>query len=118
MPSNFSPMIAVFLEQKRALQKTTAELENTLHSLDITAVQAVVICILADCPDCSQTDLVNNSGIDRSTMADIMPRLIERRLIERQRCQKDARINRVALTNAGTEIHKKILGLSAQELPA
>lgn len=53
---------------------------------------------------CSQTRLVSASGVDRSTLAEILKRLARRSLIKRKRKNKDdAREQIVALTAAGSE---------------
>ena len=49
----------------------------------------------------SQTDLVNQTGIDRSTLADMIARMIKKGLLSRQRTKADARANSVSITAAG-----------------
>ncbi len=39
----------------------------------------------------SQTDIVNLTGIDRSTLADIVRRLVKKGLLQRRRTKQDAR---------------------------
>jgi DNA-binding MarR family transcriptional regulator len=49
----------------------------------------------------TQTDLVKATGIDRSTLADLVARMITKGLLERERSTADARAKAVRLTDAG-----------------
>lgn len=49
----------------------------------------------------SQTTLVELTGIDRSTVADIVRRLVERGLLQRRRTRQDARMYALRLTAKG-----------------
>jgi len=54
-------------------------------------------------PETSQTALVNATGIDRSTLADIVRRLVDSGLLQRKRMAFDARMYAVGLTEAGRD---------------
>ena len=49
----------------------------------------------------SQTDLVKATGIDRSTLADLVARMLTRELLARERSLTDARANLVRIADAG-----------------
>ncbi len=49
----------------------------------------------------SQTDLVRATGIDRSTLADMIARMIKKGLLSRKRTKADARANAVSITATG-----------------
>lgn len=49
----------------------------------------------------SQTDLVHETGIDRSTLADMIARMIKKGLLSRKRTKDDARANAVSITPSG-----------------
>jgi DNA-binding MarR family transcriptional regulator len=49
----------------------------------------------------TQSGLVKATGIDRSTLADLVARMIAKGLLERERSSVDARANAVRLTDAG-----------------
>ena len=51
----------------------------------------------------SQTDLVERTGIDRSTLADIIRRMLKKGLVSRRRTRHDARVYSVKLTDTGRE---------------
>ena len=49
----------------------------------------------------SQTELVDKTGIDRSTLADLVARLLKKGLLQRKRTKEDARANSIRLSAAG-----------------
>ncbi len=68
---------------------------------DLTPRQFAVMKAISDSEDPSQTTLVELTGIDRSTMADIVRRLISKGLVQRRRTRRDARMYAVRLTEKG-----------------
>jgi DNA-binding MarR family transcriptional regulator len=68
---------------------------------DLTPRQFAVLSTVAKAEDVSQTALVDATGIDRSTLADIVRRLVERGLLARRRTKQDARMYAVRLSAAG-----------------
>ena len=67
----------------------------------ITQRQYAVLAAVEAYEGLTQTDLVRTTGIDRSTLADMVARMIVKGLLERQRSTADARANAVSLTQAG-----------------
>ena len=67
----------------------------------MTVRQAVVLKAVLDNSGGSQTDLVNATGVDRSTLADIVRRLHRRGWLQRKRTKEDARAYAVQLTPEG-----------------
>lgn len=61
---------------------------------------AVLITVDAN-EDISQTGLVEATGIDRSTLADVVRRLVTRGWLARKRTKHDARMYAVRLTSKG-----------------
>jgi DNA-binding MarR family transcriptional regulator len=57
--------------------------------------------VVADEEGLTQTDLVERTGIDRSTLADIVARLLGRGLIQRRRAKDDARAYAIKLSPQG-----------------
>ena len=68
---------------------------------DLTPRQYAVLVSVAENEGLSQTDLVARTGIDRSTLADIIRRLLRKGLLQRRRTRRDARTYAVRLTTAG-----------------
>lgn len=56
----------------------------------------------------SQTGLVEKTGIDRSTLADIVRRMLDKDLVQRQRTAEDARAYAVRLTRKGSTMLRKM----------
>jgi DNA-binding MarR family transcriptional regulator len=66
-----------------------------------TPRQFAILLSVFQHPGLNQTDLVRLSGIDRSTLAEILGRLVERGLIRRERTSADQRTNALFITPAG-----------------
>jgi len=60
----------------------------------------------------SQTHLVERTGIDRSTLADIVRRMLKKGLLQRRRTREDARAYAVKLTEEGSRVLKSADPLS------
>lgn len=85
----------------RASQAGEDLLQTDPRSIDLTARQFVVLEHLAVNEGASQRKLVDSTGIDRSTMADIVRRLVAKAFIKRTRSKSDARAYEVVLTAKG-----------------
>lgn len=71
---------------------------------DLTPRQYAVLAALEMLESASQTQIVDATGIDRSTLADIVKRLVKRGLLNRRRSRSDARAYVVRLTPEGKEM--------------
>jgi MarR family transcriptional regulator, temperature-dependent positive regulator of motility len=67
----------------------------------LTQRQYVVLVAVASKEGLTQSDLVSITGIDRSTLADMVARMTTKGTLERQKSAADARANTVTLTDAG-----------------
>lgn len=67
----------------------------------LTPRQFAVLLTVEQNEGLSQTDLVRLTGIDRSTLADMISRLLKRDLLARKRTESDQRANAVRITPAG-----------------
>ena len=67
----------------------------------ITQRQYAVLCAVSAHEGLSQIELVRFTGIDRSTLAQLVGRMIGKGLLARERSSTDNRINAVRLTDAG-----------------
>ena len=75
-----------------------------MAGLDLTPRQFAVLLTVAQNEGLSQTDLVLLTGIDRSTLADIVRRMLKKGLLQRRRTREDARAYAVKLTDEGARI--------------
>lgn len=67
----------------------------------LTQRQFAVLAAVKSNDGLSQTDLVRATGIDRSTVAELVARMTSGGLLARQRAAGDGRINMVRLTDLG-----------------
>jgi len=67
----------------------------------ITQRQFTVLAAAGAVEGTTQNDLVRATGIDRSTLADLVARMLAKGLLERERSATDARANSVRLSPAG-----------------
>ncbi|HVT54610.1 MAG TPA: MarR family transcriptional regulator [Xanthobacteraceae bacterium] len=68
---------------------------------ELTPQQFTVLCALEHNEGVSQTALVEMTGIDRSTLAEMARRMVEKGLLSRERTEEDQRANAVAITANG-----------------
>jgi DNA-binding MarR family transcriptional regulator len=85
----------------RAGQRADEIFAESIGKSDLTPRQFAVLKAVSETEEPSQTTLVEMTGIDRSTLADIVRRLVDRRLLQRKRTKHDARMYAVRLTAAG-----------------
>lgn len=76
---------------------------------DLTARQLTVLIAVEAHDGASQTELVTHTGIDRSTLADIVARMLHRELLVRKRTEADARANAVRLAPKGARALKSAM---------
>jgi len=70
---------------------------------ETTSVQFAALTALDQRPRASQRELGRVLDLDRSTIADLVARMVRRRLIERERDEDDRRRNVLQLTAAGRD---------------
>ncbi|MGZ8892871.1 MAG: MarR family winged helix-turn-helix transcriptional regulator [Halobacteriota archaeon] len=101
----------------RAGQRAEDIFSRSVGDLGVTARQYVILSVVDALDDPSQTTLCEVSGIDRSTLADIVRRLVERGLLMRRRTLLDARMYAVRITREGKSVLEKAWPI-AQEVDA
>lgn len=96
---------------------------------DLTKQQFTVLAAVEQNEGISQTDLVGITGIDRSTLAEMIRRMIEKGLLDRERTESDQRANAVRMAASGRKalrsarsaserVERTLLaGLSASDRP-
>ncbi len=101
--------------QQEAVNMSAAELAE--HNLTIR--QFTVLAALHEDDGQSQSSLVDTTGIDRSTLADMVSRMEKNGLVKRLSSKKDARAKSVSLTSAGEKAYTKsapVVGFADEEL--
>jgi DNA-binding MarR family transcriptional regulator len=71
---------------------------------DLTPRQLAVLEAVAANNGLSQTDIMAATGIDRSSIAELVKRLIKHGCLRRRRSSRDARLYAVTLTPAGRKL--------------
>ncbi|MEO1252346.1 MAG: MarR family transcriptional regulator [Pseudomonadota bacterium] len=93
------------------LLRRAQQYSHDLYSREVgakgpTPRQFEVLHVVAQNEGLSQTDLVRHTGIDRSTLADMIARMMKKGLLSRKRTKEDARANAVSITAAGRRMLK------------
>lgn len=81
---------------------------------DLTPRQYAVLVAVSQNEGLSQTQLVEKTGVDRSTLADIVRRMLKKGLLQRRRTKGDARAYSVKLTDEGWRVLKSADPLAAR----
>lgn len=81
--------------------------QRELGESDLTPRQVAVLMTVAEDEGLSQTSIVDRTGIDRSTLADIVLRLKKKGWLQRRRSTEDARAYAVKLTDEGRSLLRK-----------
>src|SRR5690348_3240137 len=68
---------------------------------DLTKQQYTLLSALEHNDGVSQTALVDITGIDRSTLAEMVRRMLDKGLLSRERTEEDQRANAVAISPSG-----------------
>jgi DNA-binding MarR family transcriptional regulator len=90
----------------RAGQCASDVFQGEMGEGDLTPRQYAVLVAVSQNEGLSQTHLVEKTGIDRSTLADIVRRMLKKGLLQRRRTKDDARAYAVKLTDEGWRLLK------------
>jgi len=77
-------------------------------SFDITPVQYSLLTALAQHGELDQNTLAWEIGLERSSVAEVLPRLQARGLLERRQSEQDRRVKLVRLSRAGRALVKRM----------
>lgn len=89
----------------RAVQQVHVAIWSDLFPAGLTSAQFAVLNVLARDGQLTQTALRSRARLDRSTAADVIRRLVARRLLSQVKDPDDARRRVVRLTNAGRALY-------------
>lgn len=105
-PHSHTPPSALHLLH-RAAQCADELLSGHIGQSGLTPRQFAVLKAVDDSENPSQTTLIDKTGIDRSTIADIVRRLVEKGLLDRSRTKRDQRLYSVQLTEPGRMVLRR-----------
>lgn len=92
----------------RRLQQAHHLLWNTMVSEEITSPQFAVLNALVAEPGLDQRTVGERVGLDRSTIAEVVSRLIRRGYLDKVRDPQDGRRYLLRLTDDGLRAHRKL----------
>jgi DNA-binding MarR family transcriptional regulator len=91
---------------KRAAQYAAHIYMGEVGKSGLTQRQFTVLLAVDQNDGVSQTALVKMTGIDRSTLADLVARLLAQGYLQRRRTKDDGRTNSIRITTAGKKVLK------------
>ena len=91
---------------KRAAQYSNLIYMGEVGKSGLTHRQFTVLLAVDANDGKSQTDLVKLTGIDRSTLADLVARLLAQGYLQRKRTKEDGRTNAIRITAVGKKMLK------------
>jgi DNA-binding MarR family transcriptional regulator len=87
----------------RAGQRAADIFSEESRAGGLTPRQFAMLTAVSEQEGLTQTELVGRTGIDRSTLADIVARLLNRGLIQRRRAKDDGRAYAIKLSAQGAK---------------
>ncbi len=85
----------------RAEQRAKMLFAEEARGLDLTVRQLVILDVVNANVDLMQTDIVRLTGIDRSTVTELIGRMVKRGLLLRERNARDARAYIIKISEEG-----------------
>ncbi len=80
--------------------------QSQMADVDLTTTQYTVLVATAEKDGLSQQEIINFTGIDRSTVSQVVQLLIRKGFLKRRRTRMDARTYAVSLTEYGCDVLK------------
>jgi len=90
----------------RAQQFAADRFSEATGGVEITQRQFAVLCAVRAKEGLTQTQLVQATGIDRSTLAELVSRMASKGLLLREKAPGDARANAVRFTDEGRALYE------------
>jgi DNA-binding MarR family transcriptional regulator len=90
----------------RVHQRATELFQEKMAGINLTARQYVVLVTVGQKDGVSQQDIIDHTGIDRSTVSQIMQTMIRKGLLKRRRTKEDARAYAITVTEQGRDVLK------------
>ncbi len=92
----------------RAQQFAADRFSEATGGVEITQRQFAVLCAVHAREGLTQTELVKATGIDRSTLAELVTRMASKGLLLREKAPGDARANAVRFTDEGRKLYETV----------
>ena len=101
---------------KRIMSLIKQSFESDLKKLDVTQSQILVMRVLNHYGDMKVSDISRKLDLSNSTVSGIIDRLVEKKIVERKRSEKDRRIVMISLAEEYQQPVKKHLIAFAQKM--
>jgi DNA-binding MarR family transcriptional regulator len=89
------------------LRQCAGELfHSEMNGIDLTARQYVVLVAASQKDGLSQQEIIDSTGIDRSTISQVVQLMIRKGLLKRRRAKSDARAYAITLSEHGHDVLK------------
>jgi DNA-binding MarR family transcriptional regulator len=89
---------------RRCQQRAVEIFMQEIGAARLTPRQFAILVTLARRPGLTQTEMVEETGIDRSTVGDMVNRLVRRGLVRRRKSGRDQRANTLQILPAGLKL--------------
>jgi len=89
---------------RRCQQRAVEIFMQEIGAARLTPRQFAILVTLARRPGLTQTEVVEETGIDRSTVGDMVNRLVRRGLVRRRKSGRDQRANTLLILPAGLRL--------------
>jgi DNA-binding MarR family transcriptional regulator len=87
-----------------------------LLKINLTSAQIKLLTCFSNKDEMTMTQLSNNLSVSMPTMTAMVDRLVNSKMVERERDDMDRRVVRVKLTDAGKKILKKLIRIRRREM--
>ncbi|MEO1038893.1 MAG: MarR family winged helix-turn-helix transcriptional regulator [Pseudomonadota bacterium] len=98
----------------RATQFAAERFSEAADGVEVTPRQFAVLSAVAADEGLTQTQLVKVTGVDRSTLAELVARMASKGLLIREKAPGDARANAIRFTDAGRQLYETAIAGAAQ----
>jgi DNA-binding MarR family transcriptional regulator len=101
---------------KRIMSLIKQSFESDLKKMDVTESQILVMRVLNHYGDMKVSDISRKLDLSNSTVSGIIDRLVEKKIVERKRSEKDRRIVMISLAEEYRQPVRKHLNAFAQKM--
>ena len=87
-----------------------------LLKINLTSAQIKLLTCFSNKSELTMTELSNNLAVSMPTMTAMVDRLVNSKMVERERDNRDRRVVKVKLTDAGEKILRKLIRIRRKEM--
>jgi len=87
-----------------------------LLKINLTSAQIKLLTCFSNKSELTMTELSNNLAVSMPTMTAMVDRLVNSKMVERERDNRDRRVVKVKLTDAGEKVLRKLIRIRRKEM--